>query len=179
MLEIVRITSVSTDRLLFQYVVQHGTLLQLLFEEGRQKRCVGFERTFRSAHVSLEIVRRRELVVKCADEFGIFAPAEFAGCHSVIHRVAVGDHTDHGVVDEAGVGVEVFVGRQLFLFGQLLTLLGIMRQFDRKGHHLEIKVIGLVDRIHHVLFRRDHIVRVGFEMRIQGLYRLDSKLSST
>ena len=146
--------------------IQHGTILQLLFEEGGQKRCVGFERTFRSAHVSLEIVRRRELVVKCADEFGIFAPAEFTGCHSVIHRVAVGDHTDHGVVDEAGVGVEVFVGRQLFLFGQLLTLLGIMRQFDRKGHHLEIKVIGLVDRIHHVLFRRDHIVRVGFEMRI-------------
>ena len=40
----------------------------------------------------------------------------------IVHRVAVGDGADHGVVHELGVGVEVFECRQFLLFGQLLTL---------------------------------------------------------
>ena len=62
------------------------------------------------------------------------APAQLAGGDMVVHGIAVGDDADHLVVYELGIGVEVFVCRQFFLFGQFLPLFG---EFGLKLFHAE------------------------------------------
>ena len=93
----------------------------------------------------------------------------------VVHRVAVGDGADHGVVYEFGVGVEVLECRQFLLLGQFLSLFGIARDLHGKGQYLEIEVVGFVHGCHERLFRRDHVVGARLEVGEQRLDDLYTK----
>ena len=157
------------DRHLLQHVVQRLAALQLL-EEVLEQLFVVVERALLALHVVLVVVALGQLRVERADQFGIAFPSQFAGRHVIVHRVAVGDGADHGVVHELGVGVEVFECRQFLLFGQLLTLFGVTRDLHGEDQYLEIEVIGLVDGRHQRFFRRHHVIRARFEM---GEQRLD------
>lgn len=135
------------DRHLFQLGFQRLAALQLLEEIFEQLAVVG-ERALLAQHVVLEIVAFRELRVERTDQLRMSSPAQLAGGDAVVHGIAVGDDAGHPVVYELGIGVEVFVCRQFFLFGQFLPLLGITRQLHGEGQDLEIEVVGLVDGRH-------------------------------
>ena len=165
---------VPENRHLLEHRVERLALLQALEEILDQLAVVG-KRALAALHVALVVVAFGELCVERADELGVEAPVELAGGRVVVHRVGVGDDADDRVVDELGVGVEVLVGRQLLLPGQLLTVLGIAGNLDRQGQHQVVEVVGLVHRRHQVLFRGHHVVGARFQMGEQRLDDLDAK----
>ena len=154
---------------LVERVVQRLAALQLL-EEVLEQLFVVVERALLALHVVLVVVALGQLRVERADQFGIPRPAQFACGRVVVHRVAVRDDADDAVLDEFGVGIQVFECRQFLLFGQLLTLFGVTRDLHGEDQYLEIEVIGLVDGRHQRFFRRHHVIRARFEM---GEQRLD------
>ena len=162
------------DRHLFQHVVQRFAALKLLEEVFEQFAVVG-ERTLRTRHVILEVVAFGQLGVERAYQLRIPRPVQLAGRRIVVHRVAVGDYADDLVVDEFGVGVEVFVCRQFFLLGQLLTLFGVTGDFHGQDQYLEVEVVGLVDGRHQRFLGRNHVVCTRFEVREQHFDDLNTK----
>ena len=156
------------DRHLLQLGFQCLAALQLLEEIFEQLAVVG-ERALLAQHVILEIVAFRELCIERTDQLRMAAPAQLAGGDMVVHGIAVGDDADHLVVYELGIGVEVFVCRQFFLFGQFLPLFGVARQFHGEGQDLEIEVVGLVYGRHQRFFRCHHVVGARFEVGEQCL----------
>ena len=86
---------------------------------------------------------------------------------------------DSLVIDKFGVGIQVFEGGHHLLTRQLLARFGIAHQLGGESQHLEIEVIGLLDRGHHRLLGGHHIVGLGLQVCIERLERLDSQDSST
>ena len=159
---------VPENRHLLERVVQRLAALQLL-EKVLDQPPVVVERPFLALHVFLVVVAFGELSVERADQFGIPCPAQFACGRVVVHRVAVRDDADDAVLDEFGVGIQVFECRQFLLLGQLLTLLRIARDLHGEGQNLEIEVVGLIYGCHQRLFRGHHVVGARLQVGEQGL----------
>ena len=163
---------VPEDRLFVQRFVEGIALLQLGSEKSLEQLLVLLQGTGFGGHVALVVVGFDKPVVEGADQLRITRPSQLAGSDVVADRVAVGQTADRLVLHEFGIGVEVFVSRQFFAAGQLLALLGVTGDFDRKNQHLEIEVVCLVDRGEQGLFGGDHVVGLRFEVCIEGLDRL-------
>lgn len=126
-------------------------------------------------HVLLVVIALSELGIEGPDQFGILAPAEFACGDAVIDGVAVGDGADDDVVDELGIGVEVLVGGEFFLSGELLPLFGVTGDLYGEDQDLEIEVIGLVNGGHQRFFRSHHVVGTRLDVCEQSLDDLDAE----
>ena len=81
----------------------------------------------------------------------------------------------HAVIDEFGIGVQFLGCGQMLAAAQFDPILGVICDLDDKPQHLEIKLVGLVDAQHKILFRNDQRIRLRLEMRIERLDGLDSE----
>ena len=128
-----------------------------------------------SIHIALVEVALHKAVVDALDGIGVVGPRELTASNLVLHRVACSKEVNHLIVDKTAVGVKVFVCRQLLLLGKLNTALGIASNLHNKIHHLEVEVVGLIDRLYKVVLRGLEAVGTRLEMCVKCLSHLNTK----
>ena len=133
------------------------------------------ERTRRSIHVLSVIVALHHGMVQLLDKLRCLHPPELLALQIVGERIALSQRRHHAVIDEFGIGVQFLGCGQMLAAAQFDPILGVICDLDDKPQHLEIKLVGLVDAQHKILFRNDQRIRLRLEMRIERLDGLDSE----
>ena len=134
---------------------------------------VSFERPRRTVHVQSVEIAVGQQYIELLDQFGILHPSQLFTLQVIGQLFAVPDRRDHAVIDESGIRIQFFGGRQFFAAPEFDPVFGVIRHVYDEPQQLMVKLVGLIDAEQQIFFRNDQGVRLRLKMRIKSFDNLN------